>query len=142
MRGVSSKVIGKHTPNSPNPELPAIMMFFIVLLIVLLVLHLTLLGLALAEGFVLHWVIPSIDLSIAVLIGVVAMLATLHFAVQFIRVAMQAPPWANKESEDPDDEEDDDEEEDDEDDEDEPPESPHPARLDRLRARLRRRRRR
>ena len=47
------------------------------------------LGLGLALGFLLHWIITAVDLGVAILIGVVVTGLSLHF---FVRLMLPQPP--------------------------------------------------
>ncbi len=56
---------------------------------VYLIINVALLGLGCAVGFLLHWLLPEVDLGIGVLIGVVATGFTIHFFSR-IMVSMKA----------------------------------------------------
>lgn len=95
----------------------------VTLLTVLVVAHLTLLALAVGQGYLLHWVIPSIDFPIAVLIGLVATVATTKVVLKIVGMMMSFPALADTEAS-ADDEDEGADEPDDEDEEDERPPSP------------------
>jgi len=82
------------------------MALLLVVLVVLAVAPLLLVGLATAEGLLLHWLIPSIDVPIAVLIALAATLATVYFALQILRIALTAPSASESEDEEEEDDED------------------------------------
>lgn len=46
-----------------------------------------LVGLAVAVGFLLHWLIPAIDLQTAVLVGVASTIASVYVFIQFLKSA-------------------------------------------------------
>jgi hypothetical protein len=52
---------------------------FIVNLIIYLIIKIFLLGLGIGIGFLLHWLLPAVDLGMGILIGVAATAASLHF---------------------------------------------------------------
>ncbi len=81
------------------------MKFILVVVAILVVPHLMLVGLALAEGLFLHWAIPSLDLSTAALIALVATIATAYAVFQFLKIGFNPHLWVETE-EDEDSEED------------------------------------
>jgi hypothetical protein len=88
---------------------------FLALLIIFAVAHVLLIGLVVGEGYVLHWLIPSIDLSIAVLANLVATIATVAFVLQVLRIAYHVPFLADAGGDEAEAEEEDDDEADEED---------------------------
>jgi membrane protein implicated in regulation of membrane protease activity len=77
------------------------MAFVLVVLLVLAVAQLLLVGLAVAEGLLLHWLVPSIEVPIAVLIALVGTVATIYLALQIVRIALSVqPPPEDQEEED------------------------------------------
>src|SRR3990170_3457224 len=85
------------------------MKVILVVVAILVVAHLMLVGLALAEGLFLHWAIPSLDLSTAVLIALMATIATVYAAFQFLKIGFNPHLWVETE-EDEDTEEDEEDE--------------------------------
>ena len=82
----------------------------LVLLAVFVVLNAFLVGLALGEGLLLHWAIPSLDFSIAVLVGLIASLVTLYLFYQLMKFDADSEAWReNKQSEQREDEDDEEE---------------------------------
>lgn len=70
-------------------------MTFLILAAVLLVCLSLLVGIGVAIGFVLHWLLPAIDFGVGVLIGVVA----LAFTFQMVTRLMTLPVEVEEEGE-------------------------------------------
>ena len=58
-------------------------------LLVFLVINLFLLGLGTAIGFLLHWILPAVDLGVSILIGVVTTIAATAFYFRLNRITEQ-----------------------------------------------------
>ncbi len=58
-------------------------------LITFLGISLFLLGLGTGIGFLLHWILPGVDLGIGILIGVVTTIATIGFYMRLNRITEQ-----------------------------------------------------
>jgi hypothetical protein len=106
----------------------------LIILAILAIAHLALVGFSVGEGLLLHWLIPSMDLSIAVLAALLATVATIFFAIQFGSFVSKLPTVGGSEEDEEEDEEKD-EEKDEEEDEEPPQRSrpfhdllPHPRR--------------
>lgn len=54
----------------------------IVLLIVYLLIKIVLLGIGIGIGFLLHWMLPTVDLGMGILIGVTATGIAIHFFIR------------------------------------------------------------
>jgi len=61
------------------------------LLVVYLVAQMVLLGIAIAEGFLLHWLIPAVDLNTGILVGTAFSIASFYLFVTFLRFAADLP---------------------------------------------------
>jgi hypothetical protein len=85
---------------------------FVVLFCIALVVHAALGGIILAEGFLLHWLFPSLDVGMSVLLAAGIVAATVVFFFQmartFLPVSAFAEAQTEAEEETEDDEEDDD----------------------------------
>jgi len=57
------------------------------LLVIFLVIFLFVFGMGLGVGFLLHWLLPAIDLGVAVLIGVVTISVTSYFMMRLMSVS-------------------------------------------------------
>ena len=75
--------------------------------------HLILIGLCVGEGYLLHWLLPGMDVGSAILAGTAFVIASLYFVVQFIRIAssFDMSRGSTKEAEEDEEDEEDDEEE-------------------------------
>jgi hypothetical protein len=60
------------------------MAYLVFMLMVFVVVGLGLLGCGTALGFLLHWILPRVDVGIAILIGLVTTVSTLHFGVRLM----------------------------------------------------------
>ena len=58
-------------------------------LIVFLIINLFLLGLGTGIGFLLHWILPAVDLGVGILIGVVTTIAATAFYFRLNRITEQ-----------------------------------------------------
>ena len=56
------------------------------LLAIYLLINLGLIGLGVGIGFLLHWMLPSVDLGMGVLIGVVATGFSIHYYARLMKV--------------------------------------------------------
>jgi hypothetical protein len=65
------------------------MKIFVTVLSIIAVAHLALVGLSIGEGLLLHWMIPSLDFPIAVLMGLLATTATVFLGLQFLKVGLE-----------------------------------------------------
>lgn len=54
-----------------------------------LAINLFLLGLGIGIGFLLHWILPAVDLGIGILIGVVTTIASINLYLRFNRITEQ-----------------------------------------------------
>jgi len=59
------------------------------MLVIYLVVNLLLLGLGLGIGFLLHWLLPAVDLGVGILIGVVATVASVSFVLRINGITEQ-----------------------------------------------------
>ena len=100
--------------------------------------HLALVGVAIAEGFLLHWLFPRLDVNTGVLLGAGVTVASVVVFFKMFSLFMSIPSLAEAAAEAEEEMEDDEEEEDDEPD----PPSGHHVSPPLLRPRDRRRRRR
>jgi hypothetical protein len=48
--------------------------------------HMLLVAVGVGEGYVLHWLFPGLDLSVAIAVGTAFVLVTAYFAVQIVRL--------------------------------------------------------
>jgi hypothetical protein len=83
------------------------MRYFCWMLAVVAVVETILLAMGVGIGFVLHWTIPDLGISVAILVGAISAIASGHLLVSLI----QLPPWLSPYSADlesSDDDEDDD----------------------------------
>lgn len=88
------------------------MKFLGAMLIVVGIVQAVLLVLGVGIGFVLHWIIPDLDIGTAILVGEISAVAGAHLIIKF----MQLAPWLHPFSADMGSSSGDEEEEDDEDD--------------------------
>ncbi len=54
-----------------------------------LIINVFLLGLGIGIGFLLHWILPAVDLGIGILIGVVTTIASVNLYLRFNRITEQ-----------------------------------------------------
>ena len=90
---------------------------FLVLFCIAFVIHVVLAGIILGEGFLLHWLFPSLDVGTSMLLSIGSLVATIVFIFQLVRTFVPVSRLLPTEAENEDDEDDEDEE----DDEPEPP---------------------
>ncbi len=88
---------------------------FLVLFCIALVVHVALGGIILAEGFLLHWLFPSLDVRTGVLLAAGILVASFVFFFQLVKTFVPMPSFAEAltETEEEEEEEDDEQEDDD-----------------------------
>jgi hypothetical protein len=92
------------------------MFLFLILILLFCVFQALFLSLSVGLGYLLHWLIPGMEIGPAIIVGVVANVAALYVAVQFVR-SYWLLPHSISDVEDDDFDEDDDDFDDDEDEE-------------------------
>jgi len=63
--------------------------------------HAGLLVLSIAEGFAIHWLLPSVDLGSGVLVGVIASAITIYFVARLIIFIVTVSSRAENDDEEP-----------------------------------------
>jgi hypothetical protein len=58
-----------------------------VLLLLFVIIAFILLVFGIGLGFLLHWIVPRVDVGMAILIGLVTTVSTLHFAIRLMVVS-------------------------------------------------------